>query len=183
MTQKYVISKTLTIGMVMENLWMYSQHYWLSRFPLANWCSWLEWRSRSREHWPETNKNKPQQQPDKLIVLFISPYYNINFYSSNLRMQNSEMQLHIKVIPPDPKVTVLVRWGSHINEHHHITYNDYLPSYVSLYMMIGGLCGNLKPTVSLMAYWDISGHTRECISQDNMRQALRPPWLHNWVAK
>ena len=156
MTQTYAISKAFAIGMVMEILWMCCHHCWLSRFPLANWSPWLEWSSRSRElsDLKPTKTNHSSNQTSWYSVIHF-PYYNINFYSTNLRMQNSETQLHIKVIPPDPEVIVLVRWGSNVKEQH-TTYSYNSPFYVCLYMMIGGLCGNLELIVTVFAYLYIS---------------------------
>ena len=155
MTQKYATSKALAIVMIMEILWMCCHHYWLSRFPLANWSPWLKWSSRSRGHTLTWNQQKQTtaatRQAD--IVWFISSITTLISI-----VQNSETQLHIQVIPPDPEVIVLVRWGSNVKEQH-TTYSYNSPFYVCLYMMIGGLRGNLKPTVTLIAYWDISGHT------------------------
>ena len=77
--------------------------------------------TRTHSDLKPTKTNHSSSQTSWYSVIHF-PYYNINFYFTNLRLRNSETQLHIQVIPPDPEVIVLVRWGLHVKEQHHMTY-------------------------------------------------------------
>ena len=181
MTQTYAISKAFAIGMVMEILWMCCHHCWLSRFPLANWSPWLEWSSRSRElsDLKPTKTNHSSNQTSWYSVIHF-PYYNINFYSTNLRMQNSETQLHIKVIPSDPEVIVLVRWGPHVKEQHHITktWGELWNHHVTI---IGSPNSAPDYCDCFRSYRSID--SEPVIWKDNMKWIMQLPWHDKWVAK
>ena len=109
--------------------------------------------TRTHSDLKPTKTNHSSNQTSWYSVIHFQ-YYNINFYCAKL--WNT---VTYKGDTTGSRSYCSVRWGSHVTEQHHITYSDNVLSSVCLYMMIGGLRGNLKPTVTLIAYWDISGHT------------------------
>ena len=107
MTQKYATAKVLAMGMVMEfsGCAVNTAGCPNSAFAIDPLDSDEAVGHENTLTWNQQKQTTAaSRQAD--ILLFIFPYYNINFYSTNLRMLNSETQLHIKVIPPDPEVIV-----------------------------------------------------------------------------